>query len=115
MPVPCRHASRTSECRVALCPRGGCGYEDPAVGVADGLLTEMRDAQMVGDGGRSMEQLVLARAGLANGGKALGIADAGGDALDDDGLLTVTSAGEYACVRLPNYLREGAVVGGACW
>ena len=61
-----------------------------------------------------VETLETAATGLPDGAKVTGIVDEDGDGRDDDGLVSVTADGAWACVTLPKDGDDGDVGGGAC-
>lgn len=61
-----------------------------------------------------IERLQTLANDLPEGARATGIVDDDSDGLDDDGRVSVTLDGDWACVTLPEAGTDGNVAGGAC-
>ncbi|QZY30627.1 hypothetical protein [Nocardioides coralli] len=103
---------RTASALLCVLLVAGCAGGDPAMEAGKTWLAVVEDAR--GSDGWSVETLETATTDLPNGAEATGIVDDDGDGRDDDGRVSVTADGEWACVTLPGAGEDGDVASGAC-
>lgn len=90
----------------------GCAGGDPAMDAGRTWLADVHDAE--GRDGWLVKTLETATTDLPNGATATGIVDDDNDGRDDDGRVSITADGEWACVTLPEDDEAGEVASGAC-
>lgn len=90
---------------------GGCA-DDSLPDQAAALLAGVREA----DGEPTAIQTINDATvdALPDAVTVTGVVDEDGDGFDDDGLVSLTTGGEWVCVELPHDGSDGSVTEGAC-
>ncbi|MCM0622811.1 hypothetical protein [Nocardioides bruguierae] len=89
----------------------GCSSEATATEAGEQFFNDFQAAEAAG---WDVDMLQSLADGLPKSATVTGIADDDGDGLDDDGQVSVTEDGDWACVILPGKARDGNVSSGAC-